>query len=305
MSINHHTGLAIDGGLLIDKPQGITSAEVLRQLKRNFGIQKLGHCGTLDPLATGLLVVLCGKATRLQDIVVDGAKTYSGVIRFGLRTDSDDITGSVIESDAELAAIRNEPQESIVERIRRTFIGAIEQRPPVVSAIKVDGKRSYARARDGEVVELAARGVEIYSLALEFVSDNQLGYRVECSKGTYVRSLARDIGVYLGIPATLESIRRERSGTFDVRDAILLSELSAVPQLTQRLVPLLALVPDLELFEVSKETERDLRMGRQSALQQLPLGREVGALAGLSEAVAGLFALLVMGGQGWEIRSIL
>ena len=217
----------IDGLLLIDKPAGMTSADVVRAAKRSLSPKKIGHGGTLDPLATGLLVLLLGRATKLSSLFLDGEKCYSGTIRLGLQTTTDDISGETLSSDpdTEMKFTESKRQELAASAIL-AFSGVQQQRPPAYSAIKVDGKRSYKLAREGQLVEHATREITVSELTLEFVSANCIKYFMRCSKGTYVRSLARDIGLHLGSYGCIETLRREACGAFEVRSACPLDELN-------------------------------------------------------------------------------
>jgi tRNA pseudouridine55 synthase len=233
MSKKKLPSLNLHGALLVDKPANITSAQVLRELKR-LGVSKLGHGGTLDPMATGLLVVLLGQSTRLQDYVMDGRKEYIGEVLLGRSTDTLDVTGKTVMESGDKVDF----SEGSLEELRNRFNGEILQVPPAFSALKVDGERSYDLARKGELVEHSARPVTVYSLDLAFDGHMRIRYRVECSKGFYVRSLARDIGGALGIPSCLASIRRTRSGFFSVSGAKPLSSLGSAEELRSSLVPL-------------------------------------------------------------------
>ena len=211
----------INGVLLVDKPGGITSAGVVRAIKRRLQPKKVGHGGTLDPLATGLLVILLGKATKLSSKFLEGDKVYSGVIRLGIATDTDDISGEVVETDpatAERFAPKHWPE--LEAKLRLAFLGETSQVPPAYSAIKVNGKRSYDLARSGQAPLLEARTVQITELDVGFNSDTELRYRVRCSKGTYVRSLARDFGKFLGSCATVQTLCREACGGLLLGDAL-------------------------------------------------------------------------------------
>ncbi len=209
------------GFFLVDKPAGISSANVVARVKRLLSGAKVGHAGTLDPMATGLLVVLFGSCTRLADRVQAGEKGYEGVIRFGTVTNSDDITGDVI------ATSTTPPDFQTILTKSRGLIGVIEQIPPKISAVKVDGKRSYRLARSGVEVALEPRKVEVKELDLHRLNDFEVTYRVRCSKGTYVRSLARDLGEMVGCGGCLSSIRRTRSGLFSVGDAVTLDKITS------------------------------------------------------------------------------
>jgi tRNA pseudouridine55 synthase len=200
----------MDGLILIDKPAGITSSEVVRRIKAIVKPARVGHLGTLDPFATGLLPIMIGEATRLASFLEGGEKQYEGEIRLGAETDTLDPTGAVIRT-AELPLLDRARLDAIAAR----FTGTIAQVPPVFSAIKRDGVRLYERAHRGEEVEPPpARQVEIHRLELEARGAATIRFTVGCSTGTYIRSLARDIGNALGSAAHLGELRRIRSGRF-------------------------------------------------------------------------------------------
>jgi len=209
------------GIVLLDKPAGISSAAAVAKVKRVFGPKaKVGHSGTLDPFASGLLVCLLGSATRLARFFQSGHKRYSGIIRLGITTDSDDITGSIIAQN-EVALSDSEILDS-----SKKFLGKIMQAPPRISAVKINGERAYRRARNGEDFEIKTREVLISKFEVTRLSVNQLGFVIECGSGTYIRSIARDLGEILSCGATLETLRREASSPFDLSDALTLDQLS-------------------------------------------------------------------------------
>lgn len=221
--------------LLIDKPAGISSAQVVARVRRVLNLDRVGHAGTLDPFATGLLVCLTGRATRIADLVQAGAKTYSGTIRLGVVTDSDDCTGAVIQK----SEIR--PDISAVHKAAESFLGLIQQLPPRISAIKIDGERAYKRARAGEEFEIKAREVEVTEFSVSSTESSDLiAYRIQCSKGTYIRSLARDLGNALGCGACVETLRREASGRLHVSNATSLEKLNL-----NDLIPWQLMLPEL------------------------------------------------------------
>ncbi len=209
------TLVVTDGIVLVDKPQGPTSHDVVAQCRKIFNTRKVGHAGTLDPMATGMLVIGVGRATRLLGYLSANDKEYLAIMRLGISTETDDAEGEVIRS----SSADHVTDDALLEVIRG-FRGHISQRPSKVSAIKVDGKRAYARVRDGEEVELPAREVtvqDIEVIAIERQSDLQVvdvTVRVVCSAGTYIRALARDIGDQLGVGGHLTMLRRTRSGSF-------------------------------------------------------------------------------------------
>ncbi|MBM4412658.1 MAG: tRNA pseudouridine(55) synthase TruB [Chloroflexi bacterium] len=210
------------GFINIDKPTGITSHDVVARLRRITRIKRIGHAGTLDPAASGVLVVAIGQATRLIEYVQDDThKTYDALIALGTATDSDDATGTVIHSAPlpQLDAHR-------LEQTLRQFVGTIQQVPPKVSAIHVDGQRMYDLARQGKAPELPSRQVIVYSLTLHSWSYSSITLTVRCGKGTYIRSLARDIGEALGTRAHLAGLRRTAVGEFTIDRALTLHDLT-------------------------------------------------------------------------------
>ena len=212
-----------DGLLLIDKPSDWTSHDVVNFVRRRFNVKKAGHCGTLDPFATGLLMVLVGKATKAQDALMAESKVYSGVIRLGVETDSQDRTGQVtathpLPEGLDLAAL---------QRAADSFLGPQSQIPPMVSAIKLHGQPLYKLARKGQTVEREPRAITIDSFTLENLRDGEVSFLVHCSKGTYIRTLAADFGQRIGCGAHLRELRREASGDYRVSDAVTMDELRA------------------------------------------------------------------------------
>lgn len=198
------------------KPAGPTSHDVVDRARRAFGTRRIGHLGTLDPFAEGVLVLVLGRATRLARFAAAWPKTYEGVIRLGRTTTTDDVTGRTV---AESEAWRN-VSAGDVERALGRFRGGYEQRPPVYSALKVDGERAYRRARRGESVALDARPVDVRELALLGFEPPDVRFRAEVGGGTYLRSLARDVGEALGCGAHLVALRRTAVGPFDIAQAV-------------------------------------------------------------------------------------
>ena len=205
-----------NGILNIDKPQGITSYDVVDVIKKLFPKTKVGHTGTLDPLATGVLPILIGEATKLSNNFTAEDKVYKVKMLLGVETDTYDITGRIV-----FASVVNKDEFYIKERIKR-FIGKQMQTPPIYSAIRIDGKRAYSYAREGKKVEMPEREVEIYSI--EDIKVNlelrEVSFVVHCSKGTYVRSLVNDIGKKIGCGATMTDLVRIRTGNFDIKNSI-------------------------------------------------------------------------------------
>ena len=204
-----------DGVLLVDKKSGLTSHDVVEKFRRRAKVKKAGHTGTLDPLATGLLVLCVGKATRLQAYLMGMEKTYEGTFQFGWATDSYDAAGTPVgeETERDVTHIDFEPHLG-------QFRGEIEQMPPAFSAKKIDGVRAYALARKGEEVKLQPKRVTVYEFTILGVEGSRVRFRVRSSAGTYMRSLAHDLGQAVGIPAHLRELRRTAIGNFHLEQAI-------------------------------------------------------------------------------------
>lgn len=292
----------MDGALLIDKPSGMTSNDVLARIRRHYRGVRIGHAGTLDPAATGLLIALCGRATRLQDILLGATKEYEGEIALGIATDSDDLTGRVIAEDADLKFLLELTHEEVCARIREEFSGAQQQVPPQVSAVHIDGVRAYQLARKGVHTEIAARRVEIEFLALHFSAHNRLYYRIRCSKGTYVRSLARDIGAHFNSFASVASIRRLASGAFRVDEAQSLDEVVAGQG---RVVPVAQLLEPFPKLFVTPEQARLLAQGRKEVLDSLPERSDNFEFAGLYRDDLCVALLQADESGRWKLRYVL
>lgn len=249
------------GILLVDKPAGITSHDVVARTRRAAGTRKIGHAGTLDPMATGLLVLGIEGATRLLTYIVGADKTYLATIRLGQATSTDDADGEITRR-ALIADVDAVTAERISEGIA-ALTGEISQVPSAVSAIKVDGRRAYDRVRAGEEVELAAREVTVSRFDVlaerrgEGVMD--LDVVVDCSSGTYIRALARDLGDALGVGGHLTALRRTRIGPFDVTDAAELDDIDPDAVLT----PAQAAARVMPQLDVTADEARDLRHGKR------------------------------------------
>jgi tRNA pseudouridine55 synthase len=213
----------VSGVLVVDKPIGLTSHDVVQIIRRGTGIRRAGHTGTLDPRASGVLVILIGPAVRLSEYVSASDKRYQATIRLGTSTDTYDSEGTVT-STASTASIEDVSEEQFNE-ILQTFVGEIEQVPPPYSAVKVKGRKAYDMAREGEEVDLAPRIINVYSLDILEWAPPEAVVDVYCSSGTYVRSLANDLGKSLGTGAYLVGLRRTKSGRFTLRDAVPLRRL--------------------------------------------------------------------------------
>ena len=221
-----------NGVIIIDKPQGWTSMDVCAKLRGIFHEKRVGHAGTLDPMATGVLPVFLGRATRAVEFAADGAKEYHAVLRLGTVTDTQDVTGTVLEQHP--VSVTAADIEAVLPRFR----GDIEQIPPMYSAIKVDGKKLYDLARKGKEVERKPRPVTIHGLELgEQLSDTDFRLRVECSKGTYIRTLCHDIGQALGCGATMAELRRVCAAGYTLEQSVTLEQVQAAEDPAVLLTP--------------------------------------------------------------------
>ena len=229
---------ALDGALLVDKPAGVTSHDVVDAIRRHFGIKKVGHCGTLDPNATGLLIIVLGRGTKLSERLMGDDKVYEGTVKFGEATDSYDSDGELTDS---LPVMPMTLEELNTEAA--TFIGDLMQTPPMVSAIKKNGVPLYKLARQGIEVEREARLIHVYKFRFTEYAEPFGKFRVACTKGTYIRSLAHDLGRKLGCGGHLTTLRRTTSGKFDVTDALPVAEILQLSpgQLEKRVIPFLKL----------------------------------------------------------------
>ncbi len=253
-------GLPINGWIVVDKPLGLTSTQVIGKVRRATQAAKLGHGGTLDPLATGILPIALGEATKTIAWCQDATKTYRFTIAWGAATTTDDAEGEVSES----SEIR--PDSTQIESVLGRFIGQIDQIPPIFSALKVDGQRSYDLARRGETPELAARRVTIERLALLDRPDpDHAAFEVICGKGTYVRSLARDLARALGTVGHVAALRRTRVGRFDENAAIsveMLQDLGHGPPPSGILLPVETALDDIPAFALTEIAATRLRQGQ-------------------------------------------
>ena len=228
----------LDGLLLVDKPSGPTSHDVVAQIRRRFRIPKVGHGGTLDPMATGLLVILLGKGTKISERVMGHDKTYEATLRLGVETDSQDADGQIVAE--------KDPAGVSADQVRaqmRARLGDQLQTPPRVSAIKLNGVPLYKLARQGQTVERAPKLIHVYRFELLDFSPPDVRFVVECTKGTYVRTLAHDIGQALGVGAHLVQLRRTKIGQLDVAQAAALDGLLASASLDGKVIPLAAALP--------------------------------------------------------------
>lgn len=256
-------GTPIHGWLILDKPLGPSSSGCVGRLKWLTGAQKVGHGGTLDPLASGVLPIAFGEATKTSSYAMDGSKTYEFDVTWGTSTETCDAEGDVIaSSDAR-------PNADQIKAALPTFIGDIDQIPPKYSAIKIDGQRAYELARKGEEVDIKSRPVTIHDLRLvKTVDSNTASFEVDCGKGTYVRSLARDLALHLGCEGHISRLRRTAVGPFSIEKAVTLAAFeenegeNAATLLTQYLLSVETVLDDIPALALTDQEARKLRHGQ-------------------------------------------
>lgn len=274
-----HKGDKVSGWLIIDKEAGMGSTQVVGKTRYLLQAAKNGHCGTLDPFATGVLPIAFGEATKLIPYVTDGDKEYEFWLKFGVTTDTLDCEGEVV-ADGGIVPTKDE-----IEAVLPEFLGEITQVPPAYSAIKINGQRAYDLARKGQEVEIPERKITIYGLELLEMCESDVAHcRVQCSKGTYVRTLGADIAKKLGTIGYLQALRRTKCGKFDVSDTILLENLKKIEYVGERqkvLLPVITCLRDIADIAVTEADATKLKQGQglsPKAYQTSDLlGKEVAA----------------------------
>jgi tRNA pseudouridine55 synthase len=277
MNQRRSSRVEINGWLVLDKPVGMTSTHAVSRLKRIFNAKKAGHAGTLDPLASGILPVAFGEATKTVPFVQDGAKAYQFTVRWGVETDSDDADGKVVR----VSEARPAPDQ--VADALGHFTGTIMQVPPAYSAIKINGERAYDLARDGEEVTLAPRPVTIDALEIISLGEDEAVLEAHCSKGTYVRAIARDLGRHLGCLGHVTVLRRTRVGPYTLEDTVTLDELEeAGAAAMDMLLPVEAGLTEVPCVVVDRDGAARLRRGQSLLLRgrDAPLGGPAYAACG-------------------------
>jgi tRNA pseudouridine55 synthase len=266
---------AIDGVLLLDKPPGLTSQTAVTRVKALLNALKAGHTGTLDPMATGLLPIALGEATKFSGALLDATKSYVATVRLGQTTTTGDLEGEVTRT-APVHTTRAD-----IEAALQQFRGEIVQTPPMYSALKHAGKPLYRYAREGVEIERAPRRVTIGELALDVYAEGEARVTVSCSKGTYIRVLAEDVGAALGCGACLAALRRTRVGHLDIADAIALEALAALPAAERkaRLLPVDAMLAELPMLELD-----------QGRADRIVLGMSVECAAGMAPGLTRIYA---------------
>jgi tRNA pseudouridine55 synthase len=256
----------MDGVLIIDKPAGVTSHDVVREVKKILLVKKAGHTGTLDPMVTGVLPICLNEATKLAGFLTGEDKEYLATMLLGVKTDTLDIEGKII-SQSDNFVTEEEIRAAVAQ-----MLGTIKQVPPAYSAVKHGGKPLYKWARSGVLLEMAPREVIIHSIVIEEISFPRVTFRVVCSKGTYIRTLCADIGNLLGVGACLCSLRRLRSGFFSDRMAVSLSDYQGNDKknkLLEKILPMTELLPLLTTIELEDHSAAKLRNGWQPSVEMM------------------------------------
>lgn len=293
--------MAADGILLVDKPGGITSAGVVRDVKRAHRLKSIGHLGTLDPMATGLLPLCVGAGTKIAQFLGAERKAYTGTIRLGIATDTLDVDGQVVAE----APVPDDLPSRLAE-VAAGLRGHSEQRPPMYSAVKMGGRPLYALAREGVTVERAARPVEILDFELRATEEpGLLGFAVRCSKGTYVRVLAEDVARALGTVGTLASLRRTEFGDFALEEALPLADVLARPAGDLPVVAPLDALRSARRVPVAAAAAFAIATGQRGALETIAPPADAERLAALLAPNGGLLAVLEAEQGRWALRRVL
>lgn len=292
------------GVLVLDKPEGPSSAQVVGQVKRILGARKVGHLGTLDPFASGVLPMGVNEGTKVAEILLAAQKSYTGVVALGVETDTQDRTGKVVKVSA-LPALSEEQ----IARARAAFTGDLQQTPPMYSALKSSGVRLYRLARRGETVARPARAIRVERLDLWQISEAEIGFEIVCSKGTYVRTLATDIGNFLGCGAHLKTLRRLSCGALTLAQAVSPDELERLKENNRiPLIPLNEALSHVPKIPIGADWLPRLRTGRQDMLALLAAPRAEEKLARLVDQHGNLVALIQwMDGEtqaGWRLQRV-
>ncbi|MBQ8166355.1 MAG: tRNA pseudouridine(55) synthase TruB [Lachnospiraceae bacterium] len=258
----------IDGIINVYKESGYTSFDVVAKLRGILKQKKIGHTGTLDPMAEGVLMVCLGKGTKLVDMITSGSKEYEATMRLGISTDTEDITGEILSK----ADVPEDLSKEQIIRVIESYIGEYNQIPPMYSAIKKDGKKLYEYARSGVAIEREPRLVEIFSIEDIQVNIPDISFKVHCSKGTYIRSLCRDIGEKLGVGGTLTGLTRSEVHGFLLKDSLKLSQIEKLrdeSKLEEHILPVDALLKHYTGYRIKKDFSKYLYNGNKLYLNQL------------------------------------
>jgi tRNA pseudouridine55 synthase len=294
---------AISGALVVDKPVGMTSHDVVQAIRNGTGLRRAGHTGTLDPRASGVLVILVGPAVRLSEYVSASDKRYQAIIRLGGSTDTFDAEGLVTPTKDPVNVT-----EAQFETALQTFVGEIEQTPPPYSAVKVQGRKAYEMAREGEEVELAPRKITVHHLEVLEWAPPEVVIDVHCSSGTYVRSLANDLGVMLGCGAYLVGLRRTKSGRFSLRDSVPLRKLQeafTAGNWYQYLIPAAEALGDWPAVELNPDEVEGVRHGHRVKVVGEPTETKVRGVSTQGELVALMeITINADGSREWQPKKV-
>ncbi|MBQ7374382.1 MAG: tRNA pseudouridine(55) synthase TruB [Clostridia bacterium] len=275
-----------NGVIIINKGEGLTSQAVVNRVKRLLGADKAGHTGTLDPMATGVLPVLVNRGVKASEFMLTSDKHYAATLLLGVTTDTEDVTGEVLTTSASI------PDEEKVREVVAEFVGEYMQTPPMYSALKVGGKKLYELAREGQVIEREARAVRIHSISVKRLSDTEYSLDVECSKGTYIRTLCADIGARLGCGGTMKTLERCEASGFLLSDSITLAELEgmAAEERWERVLPIEHIFREKKEVILEPFFARLARAGQEIYLKKIRMSIPEGELVRLTDS-EGFFAL--------------
>ena len=254
----------MDGIIIINKPKGFTSHDVINVLRKALNIKKIGHTGTLDPNATGVLPVLIGNATKISKYLVEHNKEYIATISFGEKRNTGDLEGEVLEKDEKVEEKLKSMSTEKLNKILKSFLGKQKQIPPVYSAIKINGKKAYEYARKGQDVEIKPRDIEIYKIELLKHEENILSFKVECSKGTYIRTLCEDIAKKIGTLGYLYDLKRTRVDKFNIEKSITVEEIKNNPEIVkEKIISIEEIFKNEEKIELNERKKELFLNGMQ------------------------------------------
>jgi tRNA pseudouridine55 synthase len=290
----------LNGILLIDKPEGLSSAAVVRLVKKAFALEKIGHLGTLDPFASGLLPLCLGTGTKIAQFLIAERKAYTGTIRLGIETDTLDVTGAVTR----ITPVPSYGEDTLRD-LEQRFLGDYQQTPPMYSALKRNGVPLYKLARRGVVVEREPRTVHIEQFSLAPLAHDTLQFSVTCSKGTYVRVLAADLGAALGCGAHLAALCRTQFGEFSITAALPLQKVLEKCELRASLLSPAQAMRQYPAVRISSELAARLRRGQQEALRSLPKATDEQKIASLLDPNAELVAVVENRNGQWRLVRVL
>ena len=254
----------MNGLIIFDKEKGITSHDLVYKVRKKTGIKKVGHAGTLDPMATGVLIIAIGKATKVNEYLLLKDKKYIAKIKLGILTDTFDITGNILEKE-NVSVLKKD-----IEEVLKRFTGKMSQTPPIYSALKVNGQKLYEYAREGKEVKIKNRNIEIFENKLiDFNGKDEFSIEIEVSKGTYIRSVAYDIGKAVGTYGTITELRRIKSGNFDIENSIKISDFEnmSLDELKSNLIPMELALENLKRIEIPKSFKQNFLNGQFYKLQ--------------------------------------